>query len=942
MTATLRTLITVIAAVLFSTLSAKAMDVNPGPTQMECPGVIITLGGNASRPTAGPGPLEDYTIVWSCSPGSWTSNEANPEVVVPDVETVYTVRVTDKDGFTCMATVKVVPVVVKSVKFTPEQIPADGKSTSQGSVTVEGVGRNIVWSIVESDGTGASVNETSGLVKAGSIPGTVRVKAQDKKAADSKLQSCAAEENLCIGDPESCCPDLSGELTFGMIKVKLNESIKPIGVADAEGFCPYSTNKVLVSIAVEGYFTSRISYDVEGVTVSWSEKIEGGTRRYKDVKLSWKGVAPTRKFGAIMANLTDLEVGVTSSGVISGDITFTVNQTEPVELFGKFAILAKGTSGKFTFRYNSSLGGFNGDYDFEGIRNVVIQLRKNKIIAEAKGSMNKDGDLTAEFIAKDPVEYGTKGFNATLKKLSWKFTWKIRDNDLVFKTGQADVVIKKIKNTKGEVDIKLDLNGTEVEGAVSFEKLTAFGCTIAGKLNASMTYDFELTEIEGKSITAKHSEFDAAFAITDFKIINGELTVFNFNGRAKYSSIFFDISSASYRSDKSALALTAMVKIGNSSQLKVTDFLIAGEEGTVSVGKLDLEIEQFPLKIKGSLSFSPEGFKGTYSGSIKGGVSIGGKVALGAMDDYNYGFFEMEMKSAQGFPVGPVVRIDQLGGRFGYNYNHNTGRPVQGRYVIGFMIGIKDAANIVGVEGDVELVIGSETALNLAGEVRVPARSPHYFKGGLEISYLLGGYDISGFASVALKIPARNGAAVSLNSGRLNFKLNEAGWSVKANNMKGKIMNTVDMTATIDLRESSGNSDGITGRVGGAIDYKKEVEFIYPAGFDTTNCVTADDTDNLVGFGIYGYLNVELGGSFDAQVDADGFTGAVKANASGDSRIKVKWPCITCGDCLKTGTVSISGEVEIKYENNVTVLEGNLTFRGTNNQRENRYVEIQF
>ncbi len=927
---------TVLFFLLICMQNTFAIDINPGENRTECPGTKVRLGGS---PTAGPDSPDKYTYQWHSVPGGFSSSEANPEITVPDVKTVYVVRVTDADGFTCQESVTITPVLVKGIKFNPSTLPADGKSTALATVTTEPSGRTIVWSISEASGSDATIGESNGRVKASTEPATIKVRAQDKQAADNKTETCYSEENICIGDPEECCPDLDGEIKFGLLRIHLTESIQSSGSA-GDGYCSYSTNKVRLHLDMKGFFHTPVSIDLDGVRASWKQKGSGAEMSFKEVSLEWSGKAPTRQFGPIMANLTSMKLTVTSDGAISGETKFTINQVEAVSL-GGIAELAKGTSGEFVYRYTSSTS-FEGEYDFGGVKNVIIQLKKNtSVIAEAKGSLTSKGDLNAELIAKNSASFSTKGFNASIKKLRWKFTWKIDENDIVFKDGEAEIAIKEIKNTKGEVTVDVSMNGNSAEGTAKFSNLIAFGCKIEGSLSTTVDYEFNLHEISGSKIKAKHQDFDNPFEISEFKIINGELTIFSFKGKVKYKKINFNVSKAIYVKDK-GLAITANLEIGKSTKCDVTDFIISGE-GSVSIGKLVFESTNYPLTIKASLSYGNDEFRGKYTGSLEGGIKIGGEVVLGSMEDFNYGFFELTMQSAKGFPVGPVIRIDELGGRFGYNYDHRNNSASQGTYLIGFVLGIKDAADIIGLKGDVTLVIGNKSSLELEGEVRVPARSPHYFKGALKASYLLGTNDVSGSTNASLKIPARNGNLLSLSTGKMNFKVNQSGWSAKAMGISGHIMKQVTMNGSIDLRGAAGDDEGITGTVTGAIDYSKEMQIIYPERFDPANCVTADNSDTRLGFGIHGYFSLKMGGSFNTQVNSEGFTGTIKTHVNGISRVSVKWPCIaTCVDCVRSTNVNVDGDMEMSYDGSFTILKGHLKFSGADHEEESRPIVLKF
>lgn len=911
--------------------SLLAIDINPGEAKTECPGVKIKLGGN---PVAGPEPIENYTIVWTGSNG-WSSSEPNPEIEVPTEKTTYTVKVTDSEGFTCSKTVVITPVKIKGIEFTPTNLPADGKSTATGKVNIDAPGRTMIWSITGPPDTDTQVDANTGVVTAGTNPTSVKIKAQDTKAADEKLETCYVEETICVGDPEKCCPDITGEVKFGPINAKFKEPIKSSG-SDDEGYCSYETGSGTINLDVAGFFPTKVNYEIPNVTLHWKQKSSQNGMLFKEVKLTWTGKESTRKFGPLMAELTNINVAVDAEGHISGEIKFNVNQVQDVPV-GGIAVLSKGTNGTFTYKYNNT-NSFNGDYDFSGVSNIVIELKKGDVIAEAKGSLDAEGNIDkGKIILKSTKPFSIGGFkNVSLKKLNWAFTWKIKDNEISFGDGEASLVVKDIENTKGDIAIEVELSEKTAKGTAKFDDLIAFGCKVEGSLTVATDYQFDKLEINGKDITAKHSEFDVAFKITEFAIQDGKLTAFDFNGKVKYKKVIFTVSKASYVEGK-GLSISAAVEIGNNGKLEVSEFNISGD-GTITFGKIVLNIQASPLDIKGSLTKTGEEFKGTYSGKIKGDISIGGEVVLGATETYNYAYFDLVMKVSKGFPVGPVIRIDELGGSFGYNYYE--GKPEQGTYQMGFVLGIRDAANLVDLRSNVKIAIGQNNAVELEGQIKVPAKTP-CFTGKLAASYVLGNNEVSGSTNAAIKIPARDGAMLALSSGDINFKVNESGWSVNTDAMKAKFMDKIEGTASLNLKGSG--QDGLSGTATGSLSSTHNVSISYPKNFDPNNCSTADNSDNALGFGIKGEFNVNLSGAFSVEIDQNGFVGSITANVEGGSTITVKWPCIaTCSVCTKTALVKASGSMEVRYKSGIITLEGNLEFKGGPGESTRKKITLEF
>ena len=70
------------------------------------------------------------------------------------------------------------PAVLNNFILNPSQIPANGSSTSQASVTILPTGRSVIWSISGSS-LGCTINPNSGLVTAGTQTGTITIRATD-------------------------------------------------------------------------------------------------------------------------------------------------------------------------------------------------------------------------------------------------------------------------------------------------------------------------------------------------------------------------------------------------------------------------------------------------------------------------------------------------------------------------------------------------------------------------------------------------------------------------------------------------------------------------------------------------------------------------------------------------------------------------------------------
>jgi hypothetical protein len=939
----IRSIVTLVILLVWA-VPSFAIDINPGTDRFECPGTMIILGDN---PVAGPLSVSEYKIRWYASTGVAVPEGANPEIPAPEVRTTYKVVVEDPNGFICEASVTITPITFESLVYTPDALPADGSSTAQGSVVVSDPSRAITWKIQEADGSNTTINESTGLLTAGTTPGTVKVRVQDKESAANNANTCYAETSVCVGDPENCCPEVAGQVKFGPITANISAPLAPTGSADNDGYCTYNTTGASINLGMNSFILKAVSFSkIDNVSITWKQKSINGSTQFKDVTIKWTGKSQPAEFGPLIANLKMISLTVDPSGKIAGAVTFSVDQiyAQPI---GGIAYLDKGTSGEFTFKYSSSAAGFEGDYDFSGVQNIKLVLRKGIVnIGTAHGSLSSDGVLSASFRkGGQTVKFSTGRFQAALKDLQWDFTFDIKEKELTFKNGFVAISLDKILNTEGEIDVWVKLTGRTAEGNATFEKLKAFGFDIEGSLHVETDYEFNVQGLEGTNIKAKHPDFDSQFDITAFKIADNSLQSFSFSGQAKYKNkVNFNISRATFNGNKGLLDITAQLNIGNSVDMDVSNFTISGT-GAISIAGVNFEINQFPFEpLKGGLTIKQDnaGFSGNFTGKVRGGVGISGAVDVGSESSWNYAYFSLNAKSNMGLRIG-VIKVEKIGGLAGYNYNYAAQRPVLGDYLFGFSLGISDAADMIDISNDLlVLQIGASSSLTLKGSIAVPGRGRNkYLEGTLDASYYFGSNDVSGKTNATINVPAKTGTMVNLTSD-ITFNRNTAGWSLDGAG-NGTLFKEVTFSGLLNINAPSGNVEGITGSASGQINYSKNLSLITPAGFDATSCATADATDRF-GFGFSGGISFHLGGQFFANVNPQGFEGKVKANAGGSSFAKVKWPCLTgvCKDCIDSSEVSVNGEVSLGYSNGKTLLEGKLTFTGLDGEKETKDVELEF
>ena len=146
---------------------------------------------------------------------------------------------------------------------------------------------------------------------------------------------------------------------------------------------------------------------------------------------------------------------------------------------------------------------------------------------------------------------------------------------------------------------------------------------------------------------------------------------------------------------------------------------------------------------------------------------------------------------------------------------------------------------------------------------------------------------------------------------------------VNGQNAKGQILNVVDINAGINVSAPLTSSASVSGRIFGNFDYEGQFNYTYPSGFDSSSCDSADGSDTWYGFGVDGQLTIKLNGGLNASFNSRGFTGSIRATVAGNSTVRVKWPCVFCGDdCVSIYSVSASGSVEIIDNGSSTRIKG--------------------
>lgn len=931
------TILTIFVVISAHDLRAQAQQADAGPDTTICKGSCTTLGGVMDP---------SWCFHWTPHEGLSDPYIANPSAC-PEVTTTYTLTVTGTDfSFISTDQVTINVIVISPISFTVNPLPNSPSNTSQASASSTS-GAPLIWSI-EGVTLGASINSSTGLITAGTNTGTIVI-----RATDAQNPSCYADTTLCLGNGDDCCSEyFDATKTFGPIQVFIPGGISPLGGADANGYCAFSCDAA-VSIQMEGVFQK--SYSIPGVTVSWKEK-SSNPLDFKDVTLTWNGTYTAGTFGVIDANIVEISLTVNSSGDLSGSVTFEALLNEDKSL-GGIAVLKSGLSGTFTYSYTTagagpSLlngGGFSGVWNFNGITGFQVDLAKgSSVIATVTvQSFDANGNINnATLVAATPATWTTNSFSASLESLSLSFDYSIPNNELNFLGGNGVVKIANVTNVQGEVTLALVFSPNNVVASVTLTNAKAFDCTVAGTLTADFDYEFNLQMIAGNDISAKHDDFDQSFTNVEFEIKDGALEKFGIGQiEVKYKNkITFSMTNALYVKATGILQFNAKVTLPT-IQMDVTEFKI-DNSGFVTVGNISANINQSPVTLSINIGWSTDQFQGNFAGSFSGGIAINGSIVIGATATFNYGHFGMQVASS-GIPLGSSgLKVKSLAGEFGYNWKapeteNGSGMPEQGTLTVGFGLGIADMADIVLIEGYVRLTLGAATQIYLQGDVKVTANPPHYFHGQLNIYYTLGSTSVSGSISSEIKFPASSGSVVRFSTGSVQFAVGSNKWSVASQTMSGKIFDQIDVNAAVNVWAWLSSPASINGTINGSVNWDYQFSYAYPSNFDATSCSTADATDNSLGFGVKGTLNLHLGGSINAQMNQNGIVGNLNVQASANATLSIKWPCfITCGwDCVDTYYASVEGSLTVQKTSSGARIFGNVTFQ-YGNESESGDIDI--
>ncbi len=826
-------------------------DVQPDVAAGPSPGssVEATITGdydvNYSRP-AGTGSGGTVTSTYSCGDSCWYHPTGGDHEIVNRVGTiersltVYSIEVTLPDTI-CLK-------------------KADSGNSASGDGTATpfpASGGSFEWTVIS--GPFTLTNDRSQVVSISTNDTLATGKVKVKFTIEGVSYEAEAYVKTCNC---TCKPIAFGE-TFGPIGLRF--STPPVSTTpDGEGFCTYN--------AVNASFMLRMNNPIQyhqaalsNVKVSYRKNCQTG--EFKDVVITWTGDKPLGAVKFINANLKAVNLAVSSAGNLSGSVTLTASLNQDKPMPGKdIMVLKQGVSGDFKFNFSGG-NNLNGSFDFMGVKDINIDIRKGQpktVIAKFEnGALDSAGKLTGTFTAVGGAKYQSNAFTVTMNTLSLGLELSMAGGFKVL-DGNGGVTISDMTGVQGTAELSLAfLQGNcNATLKVSGTNIKAFTMVLSDfTLSVTFNSNFDMIEFDG-SLKAKHSKFDAKIEVSTFNIKNGALEKFEAKGKVKYSKFTFELLNSSYVPVK--LTISAKVELNVTAQMKLeVDKFTIDQDGTITVGKIAGDFKKTPVKVSFSATFETNRFKGNFSGDFAK-IGLDGKIDIGAMPAYNFGYFSLTAKV--NIPLGQSgLKLTQLGGQIGFNYQLPS-TPTQGMYLIGLTIGVADIAGFCEVTGNPVIQLGNSTVImTLNGTIAI-LKNNTFFSGTMNVNYKLPDQRIWGVVGTTVKIPG-NGFILSTNNVSVGFNIGNGRWSASGSGMGGNMFNgAINFSnGSVNMRGLLSNPLALTGRLRGRAS----------ASFNESIYISA------AGNSISGTIRITMNANISARINQSGLSGSFGVYVTG-------------------------------------------------------------
>ncbi len=387
-------------------------------------------------------------------------------------------------------------------------------------------------------------------------------------------------------------------VNFGPIAITLK--VDPAKSEDANK-CDYSVEKVDFELKFNDQTLGEYTGQIDGAKLLYSLDCESGN--LISATITWENTPgiSIKNIGFIDANISKLELSVDNNGKLAGKIDFKTDLNED-KTFGNFIVIRKGISGDFTFAFDAQSDGFNGDFDFNGVKNINLDLLKQqKVLASlSNGELSSDGKITSDIALKQELAYTEKGFDIGLKNFNANITYKIGTDSLQFNSISGKASVNKIPGVSASLDMSFAKKDDKITAAVeNAEDIKIFGINLsAKKLEAQFNNKFELLKIEGKAIDAAYksdkTKAEGEINIKKIVIQDNKLDKLSGSGYIAYEPYAkIDLTDGSYDSETNKIVFAASVDVeaneGNSLETTVSKVEIA-EDGIITLGEVSVDL----------------------------------------------------------------------------------------------------------------------------------------------------------------------------------------------------------------------------------------------------------------------------------------------------------------------------------------------------------------
>lgn len=414
----------------------------------------------------------------------------------------------------------------------------------------------------------------------------------------------STDENVSTGgsnssDSSSTTSIADADMTFGPLSVKF-ESDPQSTETDADGYCNFKDVKASFVLNINGQYSISNEATIEGATISFKKHCENND--YKEVIVNWTNEQGLDlgdiKF--LKAKLKNVALTIDSDGNLAGELGLSAFLTEDYEL-SQIVKVKKGITGDFSYSFENT-SSFSGNFDFGGITNINLDLMKSgKVIGSVKdASLNSYGVLSGQLkLASGVISYSSSGLDVNAKKLLVDVDLSM-ENGLVLKSGEGEFEISNIKGLNGKLTVGLGITNGIITTSLKSGNLSGYGLTFSNlSITSIIDEQLEIQEING-SFEIKHSEFDAGIGISEFEVVDGQLTKISGSGKIVYDGLSIDISSINYISQSNVLSIDASVQTESENMsiaATISEFTI-DSEGVITLGEYD-------VNISGTYQFGP-------------------------------------------------------------------------------------------------------------------------------------------------------------------------------------------------------------------------------------------------------------------------------------------------------------------------------------------------